>query len=1025
MSPRLPAKSRRRESSASEPTLGQLDGLEGTYAVGWAQGNGTAPCTITIAAGDLVVAQGTASLQRVDTQNRSWTRGDCAFRVPVPSFQHQAELRVLADGVEIAGSPVTVGAGLFDGRMWLSQGAVAGWVTERTGGFRPPCVTIRDQNERVVMRTESKLDLRHADQHFTPARFAGELDQQCFGRSELRLSAYADDCKFAEATCDLSLVGILEAVSEEGCTGWLVSPGAPERTFEIEVLCNGQPIRRFVTNLPRADLLKNHPGGMSPGFDRSFALPEAEEGRAVTISFQLAGSDVELFEGPYVLASREEAVAAARRMSRLALGGGGLTVAERAVLGEAVGDYLAKVRASEKTVFKKRTFAPPDMLARHKVNIVIPVYRDTATTRICIEAVLACRLDHDDTVIIVDDCSPEPQMQALLESFEQAPNVHVLRNAANLGFIKSVNRALSFCGDGDVLMLNSDTRMFPGGLEELQKVAHSSPDIGTVTAMSNNATIFSYPHQRHTRDRLEDIGWEALAALTLEQNRGRAIDVPTGHGFCLYVRGDVLRRVGRLDESFGRGYGEENDFCARAADLGYRNVAAPGAFVEHRESHSFAQEKEELLAQNLRLLHGRFPEYQVTILESERRDDLRSARWGLDGARLRRASEAGTGFALVVHHDLGGGTNRAISEIEKAAGYGGAVKMTLTCRADGWRELVCLAPFVRAIFAPDEGADLLDLLASADIVLVVVHHVLGFSAEFIDGFREWLPGRHSIFHVHDYYSLCPRVTMIDAVGQFCDVAAAPVCDRCIALDGRHGSSRLTDMTTAEHRALFERFLLAFTHVVAPSHAAAAYVRREFPRVSVEVIPHPELSAGFPPQARRGTDDEIVLLGALGAHKGSGTLLDIARLALLTRPHLRFRVIGYTDRDEELRDLGNVDITGSYSAASLPHMAAHTQGRLALFLSGWPETYSYTLTEAATLGFVPLVPDIGAPAERVRAAGFGAVFGFPIVPAEVLALIDSIAGKTTVPWKKGAGPGAFAPLAASIRQTRTLYLSGKR
>ena len=1025
MSPRLPAKTQRRERSASQPALGQLDDLEGTYAVGWATGGGSVPCAITIAAGDAVVARGTASLQRVDMQNRSWTKGECAFRVPVPSFQQETALRVLADGVEIAGSPVVVGPGLFDGRMWLSQGAVAGWVTERTDGFRPPFVTIRDQDGRVVLRAASRLDTRLADRHFTPARFTGELDQRCFGRSELRLSAYADDVKFAEATCDLSLVGVLEAVSEAGCTGWLVSPEAPARSFEIDVFCDGEPIRRFVTNLPRPDLLNNHPCGLSPGFDKRLDCPAAEEGRTITLSFRLSGSDVELFEGPYVLASREDAVAAARRLSGLALSGGGFTVAERAVLGEALRDYLAKARASEKALFTKRSFAPPAAPARRAVNVIIPVYRDAVATRTCIASVLACLVDSLDAVVIVDDCSPEPEMHALLDGFAQAPNVHVLRNPANLGFIRSVNRALAFCGDGDVLLLNSDTRMFAGGLEELQQVAHSSPDIGTATAMSNNATIFSYPHQRHTHDRLEDIGWEALAKMALEQNRGRAIDVPTGHGFCLYVRREVLRHVGLLDEGFGRGYGEENDFCARAADLGYRNVAAPGAFVEHRESQSFVLEKEELLAHNLRLLHGRYTEYATTVLQFERRDDLRSARWGLDGARLRLASEAGARFALVVHHDLGGGTNRAISEIEKAAGYGGAEKMTLTCRADGWRELVCLSPFIRAIFAPDEGADLLDLLASASIALVVVHHVLGFSAEFIDGFREWLPGRHSIFHVHDYYSLCPRVTMIDAVGQFCDVAASPVCDRCIALDGRHNASRLTDLSTAEHRALFERFLLAFTHVVAPSHAAASYVRRAFPEVDVEVIPHPELSAGFPPRAREGSDDEIVLLGALGAHKGSGTLLDLARLALLKRPQLRFHVIGYTDRDEELRDLGNVDISGSYSAASLAHMAGRTHGRLALFLSGWPETYSYTLTEAVQLGFVPLVPDIGAPAERVRAAGFGAVFRFPIVPAEVLALIDGIAAKTIVPWTKAAGPGAFTPLAASIKQTRALYLAGKR
>src|SRR4029077_20342490 len=111
--------------------------------------------------------------------------------------------------------------------------------------------------------------------------------------------------------------------------------------------------------------------------------------------------------------------------------------------------------------------------------------------------------------------------------------------------------------------------------------------------------------------------------------------------------------------------------------------------------------------------------------------------------------------------------------------------------------------------------------------------------------------------------------------------------------------------------------------------------------------------------------------------------EIARLARLTNAELRFHVIGYTDIDTELLALGNVTITGRYKDGGLGGLIDKTGGRIALFLHGCPETFSYTLSEAVAAGLIPLVPDIGAPAERVRAAEFGVVFPFPLDAGEVL------------------------------------------
>ena len=126
---------------------------------------------------------------------------------------------------------------------------------------------------------------------------------------------------------------------------------------------------------------------------------------------------------------------------------------------------------------------------------------------------LATRDPDRDAVILINDCSPEPDMARMLSEYTAAPAVHLLDNPGNLGFIGSVNRAFEFCRTGHVVLLNSDTRVFAGAWNEMESVLVAGPDIGTITALSNNATIFSYPHVTLvSKAPLADLSWEELAA---------------------------------------------------------------------------------------------------------------------------------------------------------------------------------------------------------------------------------------------------------------------------------------------------------------------------------------------------------------------------------------------------------------------------------------------------------------------------------------------------------------------------------
>ncbi len=686
---------------------GHVDGMIGAYVSGWARGHADeAECEIVVATLDgEVLAKGRAGRQRGDLAVLGLGRTNFGFRIPVDNPSERRRLRVRADGTELAGSPITTGAGIFDSECKMTGAVVSGWITERITAFEPAMITILDQHKVTVGQARAVLDANEPDRLAAKARFAVPLAARCFGAGELRLSVFANDTRVSEQVCNPRLAGNLETITARHCAGWLLSPDQPRRGFTIEVYRDGMLAGTAACNISREDVRGQHPQCEAPGFAIDLPMPTHELLDAVTISLRLPGSDFELFNGPYVLGSLPAAAAAAQRAARLAHRDlQGIGVAERAVLQLALADFLAKTRRNGGFIASRQPDPVRRPAVRPRLTIIVPIYRNLEITRACILSVLAHRDTGRDHLVLINDASPEPDMAKMLRQFANQPNVFLLTNERNAGFIRTVNRGLGFAGGGDVLLLNADTVLFAGGLDELCRIAGSAAEIGTVTAMSNNATIFSYPHPTIRKEKLPDIGWAELAAAALGANAGIAVEVPTGHGFCMLIKGEVLRRIGWLDEEFGRGYGEENDLCQRAAALGYCHAAAAAVLVEHRESVSFDDEKVSLLAANLPRLNDLYPEFTPSIMEFERQDGLRRARWALDALRLGRAAEAGAGFVLVVTNRHDGGMMKASRDIERAADdYGTDIELCLRVRTDGFVELLCPEPALHAVFAPAEA----------------------------------------------------------------------------------------------------------------------------------------------------------------------------------------------------------------------------------------------------------------------------------------------------------------------------------
>jgi GT2 family glycosyltransferase len=230
--------------------------------------------------------------------------------------------------------------------------------------------------------------------------------------------------------------------------------------------------------------------------------------------------------------------------------------------------------------------APP-----RPIDIIVPVYRNAALTRDCIDSLL--RHWHEvrerlPRLILVDDSPDDRETSSLIRGYaSKHDDVLLLSNERNLGFVHSVNRGIEAARrDGrDALLVNSDTLTFPGTLSRLLAATTEDPQIGFASPRSNNASLCSLPHFfGGTLPGPEEAfrRWQHIST-----TMPRWHFVPTAVGFYMFIAHRVLQDCGGLRTDFGRGYEEENDLVMRAGKTGQRAIVVNDAFAYHAGSASF------------------------------------------------------------------------------------------------------------------------------------------------------------------------------------------------------------------------------------------------------------------------------------------------------------------------------------------------------------------------------------------------------------------------------------------------------
>ncbi|WP_315688813.1 glycosyltransferase [Limnospira sp. PMC 1306.21] len=619
----------------------------------------------------------------------------------------------------------------------------------------------------------------------------------------------------------------------------------------------------------------------------------------------------------------------------------------------------------------------------NKVAIIVPVFNAYNEVCQCLKSIVK-NTRTPAQLILINDGSTDKRLIYKLEQFSQTiANVVLYSNEINLGYTASVNKGIEMADGADVVLLNSDTIVTASWLRNLQMAAYSAVDIATVTPLSNNAGAFSVPEDQVNNPIPSWIDQQSFARLVTQESLALYPEVPTGNGFCLYIRRDALDDIGLFDEkAFSRGYGEENDFCFRALTRGWRNIIDDRTIIYHVRSASFGEQKSQLAESGRKVIDKRYPEYAKAVRNSFTDSSVMATlRFNLR-QNLHHYPRFCLPRVLYVIHSESGGTPQTTVDLMMEVG-------------EEWEPFLLLSD-TKCIKLYDYRGQQKTLVEefyfkekitisihdSTDYRHFIEHILIRYGIELLH-IRHI--GRHGLsltpiakklgipilFSFHDYYTITPNVKLLDYREQYClDQWSQEEARKNVELWGTNTSPRLDQNWRRRWQNRMSEMLSFCDGFVTTSHQAKDIIQSVFPFMKdrdFRVIPHGRnfsqmLSLGRVPSPTERI--RILVPGNLCTSKGSVVIRKIK--ACDHKNRIEFHFLG--NPDTSLDDIGIQH--GSYERECFWEIAAKIKPHLGAVLSIWPETYCHTLTELWAAGLPVIGFSVGAVGERLQQHGGG-------------------------------------------------------
>ncbi|MGB7318133.1 MAG: glycosyltransferase, partial [Planktotalea sp.] len=618
-------------------------------------------------------------------------------------------------------------------------------------------------------------------------------------------------------------------------------------------------------------------------------------------------------------------------------------------------------------------------------------------------------------LILIEDCSTDARVRPMLrvwcdEQRHLGHEVDLIENETNLGFIGSVNKAFARALEhrDHVVLLNSDALVPKDWAQRLVLPILKNPRVATVTPLSNDAEIFSAPLICQSSQLEAGVADQIDARLSNQISAFAYKEAPTGVGFCMAINTSFLRKTPRFDPVFGKGYGEEVDWCQKATSLGGLHMCQPNLFVEHRGGASFGSAaKRAAIARNNKIVSKRHPAFDQSVQRFIAEDPLRSARLY---AAITCLAATQNSVSIYIAHSLGGGAELYLQE--KLAEHSDRNCAAIVLRVGGllrWRVEVH-TPQGMIYGDTDDTALLHRLLCPIKMRSLIYSCAVGDPdpldlIETVLTLKQVETARLT-FLVHDYFAVSPSYCLLDSNNKFQGLPTQETRDQ------RHdflGQTR-GKISNKVWRENWRKLLEVSEQIVCFSNDSATLMADAFPRLNtqISVAPHAIAPVGAVcPIGPNGNQSLGVLgvlgvLGDIGIQKGAKVLSKMSEHIMKSD----FQSVVIVGRADPQFPLGQDFVeTGAYKRSEIAALAERHNISAWLIPSIWPETFSYTTHEALATGLPVFAFDLGAQGDAVACAQNGHVIPLRYCdePRKLLLHIQEVLAHGTNGKRSNSGP----------------------
>lgn len=617
------------------------------------------------------------------------------------------------------------------------------------------------------------------------------------------------------------------------------------------------------------------------------------------------------------------------------------------------------------------------VLGKYKpVDIVMPIYNAKKYVEECIESVKLYTKNVPYRFIFINDASTEQGIKKVCITNLEENDVFI-SNEHNLGFVKSANIGLSN-SNNDIVILNTDTVVTEKWLSSLQKHIYRKKRFATANPITNNASIYSIDSLSNL---CEKMSVNELGKIVNKSSLDLIPEIPVGVGFCLFIKRQALDLVGLFDEAFERGYGEESDFCMRCREEGFTHILVDSSFVYHKGHVSMLlsgdiQAKDVSILSHENILQSRYPNYNDLIMSFQESGIMERIKENILESIASYLSKKRYKILYALHKTVSGesigGTEFHVKDLIDHLDSTYALYVIYIQNGqhviveeyiDGINNKYLFElPFILTEYSLNNSylfRIYSEIIKTFNIDILHIQHLISHTLEIINAAKKLNVPIYMT--VHDYYLISPDYNLLyrttpQGYSEYIKPSKKYMEQNFGLIDFDHNKWQKQML----------RGLASIDTIIFPSEIAKNEIRKVYPTILEKsiVIPHgSEIPNNIIIEKSNNKIFKVLFLGYVnGKQKGNEIIENI--LNNLLNHKIEVHLLGTNEQYwQKYTDNKYFFCDGNYERKNIINILNKLNPDLIVIASPWPETFSYTYSEALLAKIPILAYDIGAFSER--------------------------------------------------------------